>query len=372
MIVFCHLLNDTSGSPTVLRDAIRALAPAGTEGVLFVGSQGRGVLETAGVPIRRYWYRRSRYRIVTLFTYLASQAALYRALKRARLPDDAIVYVNTLLPFGAALWARRTGRQVVYHLHEVSISPGILRKFLVGIVERSARQVFYVSKDHGERLPVHGVPSTVLHNPAAPAISEAGAATPYAPRRSGRFEVLMLASPRDYKGVPEFLALARRLGPRTDIHFTLVLNADEAEVAQYLPATLPSNLTVHPRTDRPDRFYRTADVLLNLSRPDLVVETFGLTIVEAMCFGLPAIVPPVGGPAEIVTEGRDGWRVDARDGAALEHAVLTLADAPQTALAMSKAARARAQDFTFDRFAAQLRDQVARIADTPPRPEAPQ
>ena len=89
MIVFCHLLNDTSGSPMVLRQAIRALAPAGEDAVLFVGSQGRGALETAGVPIQRYWYRRSGARIVTLFTYLASQLFLYRALVRARLPADA-------------------------------------------------------------------------------------------------------------------------------------------------------------------------------------------------------------------------------------------------------------------------------------------
>lgn len=371
MIVFCHLLNDSSGSPTVLRDAIRALAPEGTQGVLFVGSQGRGALETAGVPIHRYWYRRSRYRIVTLFTYLASQAALYRALSRTRLPDDAIFYVNTLLPFGAALWARRSGRQVIYHLHEVSISPAPLGAFLTRIVERAALQVFYVSQDHRARLPIRDVPGAVLHNPIAPAISEAGAATPFAPRRSGRFEVLMLASPRDYKGVPEFLALARGLKTRSDIHFTLVLNAGEAEVSQYLPATLPTNVTVHPRTDRPDRFYRTSDVLLNLSRPDLIVETFGLTIVEAMCFGVPAIVPPVGGPAEIVTDGRDGWKVDARDGATLKRAVLTLADSPETALAMSEAARARAQDFTYDRFATRLRDEVARIVVPSARPEAP-
>ena len=80
MIVFCHLLNDRSGSPTVLRSTLDALN-ARERGLLFVGSQGRGVLEEAKVPTRRYWYRRSRYRLITLFSFFVSQMALYRALE---------------------------------------------------------------------------------------------------------------------------------------------------------------------------------------------------------------------------------------------------------------------------------------------------
>ncbi len=129
MIVFCHLLNDRSGSPTVLRATLDALN-AREKGLLFVGSQGRGVLTEAGVPTRRYWYRRSRYRALTLFTYFASQAALYRALSRSRdIPNDATVFVNTLLPFAAMFWGRRTGRRVVVHLHEVSITTGTTAAF---------------------------------------------------------------------------------------------------------------------------------------------------------------------------------------------------------------------------------------------------
>ena len=113
MIVFCHLLNDRSGSPTVLRSTIAALAPDHAA-QLYIGSQGRGVLEDTGVPLRRYWYRRSQHRLVTMVTFFASQIALYRALLRARdIPADATVFVNTLLPIGAMLWGRRSGRRVI-------------------------------------------------------------------------------------------------------------------------------------------------------------------------------------------------------------------------------------------------------------------
>lgn len=357
MIVFCHLLNDRSGSPTVLRSTLRALN-APRDGLLYVGTQGRGVLEEAGVITRRYWYHRSPHRLVTLFTYFASQFALYRALNRARdIPLDAVIFVNTLLPFGAMFWGRRTGRRVIVHVHEVSISPPPLQNLLMACAARCADRLLYVSRDHLLRLPIAGPPAEIIVNPVDPALRDRAAlATAYAPRRSGAFEVLMLASLRGYKGIGEFMALARALRDRDDIHFTLVLNAEPDEVAT-LATRYPdaANVTLHPRTDDPATFYATADLLLNLSRVDQWIETFGLTLVEAMTFGVPVIAPPVGGPVEVVTHGQEGLCIDSRDAAALQAAVCGLADDPDRMKVMSQAARRRAADFTFDVYAEQLR-----------------
>ncbi|WP_158626065.1 glycosyltransferase family 4 protein [Arsenicitalea aurantiaca] len=369
VIIFCHLLNDASGSPVVLRETIQALEGIEPDRVLFVGSQGYGALDDAGVPVRRYWYRRSRIRLLTLFAFAVSQLSLYRALSRADLPEDALIYVNTLLPFGAALWGARHGHRVVYHLHEVSISPRPLGWFLLRIAEKTAARVFYVSHDHRARLPIAGVPNQVLPNPISAKISKRGSATTYAPRRSGLFEVLMLASPRDYKGIPEFLALARGLERRPDIQFTLVLNADAAEIESYLPpARVPGNVTVHGRAATPEAFYATADLLVNLSRVDLWIETFGLTIAEAMAFGLPVIGPPVGGPSELISQGCEGYLVDSRDIATLDRSVTTLADEPSTALAMSEAARLRAREFTVSQFATALHAEILAMAPSAQKP----
>lgn len=359
MIIFFHLLNDNSGSPVVLRETIRALSDSSNDNILFVGSQGRGCLEDAGVPIKRYWYRRSRWRIVTLFTFFLSQIFLYRALSRAKLPQDAIVYVNTLLPFGAALWAHWNSRRVVYHIHETSISPAPFRHFLVAIVEKTAIHAFYVSEDHKSRMPIRGVPTAVIPNFVEPGIAAAGLASPYTPRDAGMFNVLMLASPRDFKGIPEFLKLARSLSVRTDIRFTLVLNADATEIARYLPDDQrPQNLAVFPRTNTPSYFYAQASVIVNLARTDQWIETFGLTLIEGMAFGLPAIAPPVGGPVEIITHGQNGYLIDSRDHAALYEHIILLADTPELTQKMSIAARHRAADFTKDRFTRALQDQI--------------
>lgn len=355
MIVFCHLLNDRSGSPTVLRSTLDAL-DAREHGLLFVGSQGRGVLDEAGVPTRSYWYRRSRHRIVTLFTYVASQVALYRALARSGdIPRDATVFINTLLPFAAMLWGRRTGRRVIVHLHEVSITPGALRRFLTSCAARSADLLLYVSNDHRARLPIEGPPALIVPNPVGAAL--VARADRHAPRKDRQqFRILMLASLRGYKGINEFMALAGELQKRTDISFDLVLNAEADDVAAFSRRhSVSNNVTIHPQTDDPAQFYSNADLVLNLSRVDQVIETFGLTLVEAMTFGLPVIAPPVGGPVEIVTHGTDGYCIDSRDGEALREAVLKLADDPETYDAMARAARKRAQDFSFEAYATALR-----------------
>lgn len=368
MIIFCHLLNDRSGSPTVLRSTLEALNASGN-GLLYVGSQGCGVLEEAEVQTRRYWYRRSRYRVVTLFTYFASQLALYRALYLAKdIPADAIIFVNTLLPFGAMLWGRQTGRRVIVHVHEVSITPGPLRRLLTNFAARCADKLLYVSHDHFERLPIEGPPAEIIFNPVNPVFRNAAEGVCYAPRRTGSFEVVMLASLRGYKGIEEFMALARALRDREDIRFTLVLNAEADEVAA-LKHRHPGakNVSLHPRTDDPCEFYARADIVLNLSRTDQCIETFGLTLVEAMTFGVPVIAPPVGGPAEIITHGQEGYCVDSRDGDALQAAILELADNPDRAMAMSQAARIRTGDFTFDAYAKKLRRILAESQKQPLR-----
>lgn len=362
MIVFCHLLNDRSGSPMVLSSTLAALN-ARQNGLLYIGSQGRGVLEETGVPTRRYWYRRSRYRLVTLFTYLASQVTLYRSLTRADdIPGDALVFVNTLLPFAAMLWGRRTGRRVVAHVHEVSITPEPLRRLLMNCTARSADLLLYVSNDHRARLPIEGPPSLIVPNPVSQDL--AARAGEHIPRQGGRFRVLMLASLRGYKGIGEFMAMAKGLQDRTDISFDLVLNAEVDEVVAYARNhSDAANVTIHPRTDDPAHFYSRADLVLNLSRVDEWIETFGLTLVEAMTFGLPVIAPPVGGPVEIVTHGTDGYCIDSRDGAGLREAVLKLADDRETYDAMAGAARRRAQDFSFEAYAAALHEALNTLGE---------
>jgi len=122
--------------------------------------------------------------------------------------------------------------------------------------------------------------------------------------------VLMVCSLKDYKGIQEFVILAQQ---NLNFNFKLVLNATQNEINVYFSKIdCPLNLQIFDSQTNLHPFYRWADVILNLSRPHQWVETFGLTIIEGMAYGIPAIVPPVGGITELVQENTNGFKVDCR------------------------------------------------------------
>lgn len=344
MIVFAHLLNDRSGSTRVLR-SIMDLVGDRESNLLYLGGPPGGLLDSPNGKVRHYWYQRSKFRGITVFTYLWSQFILFaRMLCDRQIDPKAVVYVNTLMPCGAALYGWATKRPVVYHLHELSIAPSALRALLIGVAKLTATRLIYVSDAHRTLLPIADERAITIHNSLD---KEWYAAKRASPPSSDRFSVLMLSYNRHYKGVPEFLALAERFIGHTGIEFHLVLS-DGFETMSGRPH--PSNLTIHPPSNRPEDFYSEADVVLNLSRPDLCIETFGLTLLEAMAFGIPVVAPNVGGPAELVRDGQEGFLIDSRDSQALDAAIDRLAHDGETYSAMAAAARTRAKQFGSTRF----------------------
>jgi glycosyltransferase involved in cell wall biosynthesis len=263
-----------------------------------------------------------------------------------------VVYVNSLLPGGAALAAWCRGARVVYHVHEVSLRPALLQRLLCGIVNLTANRVLFVSHFVQQQLGLTVPQQAVVHNALSPDfLDEANAVAPVAQP----FRVLMACSLKDYKGVPEFFGLARAL---PEMEFDLVLNAAPAQVASYQTSyAVPANLTLHASTDNMHAHYRRAAVVVNLSRPAEWVETFGMTILEAMQYGKPVIVPVVGGVAEVNIVGQTGFAIDGRDCSALERALHLLQQFPHKYAAMSAACRRRAAEFSPTRFAEQINQQ---------------
>lgn len=76
---------------------------------------------------------------------------------------------------------------------------------------------------------------------------------------------------------------------------------------------MPEHLFIFPAQKDVHSFYQEAHLVLNLSHPEQWVETFGMTALEAMSYGLPVIAPPVGRPVELVTDDFNGYRIGQRD-----------------------------------------------------------
>ena len=352
-IIAVHLLNDRSGSPLVLRQSLAVLAEAGYGIDLLTATPGEpGFLsDLPGVTLHPLAYRWSASQWRTLLNFALVQWVVFWKVLRLAQPSS-VVYVNSLLPAGAALAARCRGARVVYHLHEVSLRPASLRRLLCAVAQRTAHQLLCVSAHVRTTLALPVAGQKVVYNSLAPSfIAEANRASlPYASPRP--FVVLMACSLRDYKGVPEFFALARSL---PEMSFELVLNAAPAAVADYTAQhSVPNNLKLFPATADMHPHYHRAAVVVNLSRPDEWVETFGMTILEGLAYGRPVIVPPVGGVAEVNVHTHTGFAINGRDLAGLQHALRLLHRNGSVYARMAAAARKRAATFAPERFAEQV------------------
>lgn len=358
-MIFVHLFNDRSGSPRVLASVIEVLADA--ERDLLCVAHGDGILESSRIPRRHYRYRRRSNRSLTFVEYLISQLALFILLIKVtrNRPNNEPIYVNTAYPFAAALFGKWFGREVIYHLHEISITPTLLRRFLWSVVKSTASEVRLVSDHQRKCTDIDHENIKVIHNAIARELSDKASET--IQRKRARvmsahgdepFRVLMLSTMRDYKGVPEFFALARQFESDDQYVFELIANDDRESVARYLDpmAPVPSNIAILERSDDLAPIYERASVVLNLSRYNEWVETFGLTILEAMSFSVPVIAPPVGGPVELLGPDLKEFLVHGYDLEGLTGLLKELKEDQQRYSYISQLCRSRAQEFDWSRF----------------------
>ena len=123
----------------------------------------------------------------------------------------------------------------------------------------------------------------------------------------------MLGSLKGYKGTKEFIDIAKKL---EQFNFELVINDSQEEIDKFIKKEkieTPANISIHPRQKDVVPFYNRATIVINLTNKKQAIETFGLTALEAMTAGLPTIVPTVGGIAEMVTDGENGYRIDVQE-----------------------------------------------------------
>jgi glycosyltransferase involved in cell wall biosynthesis len=110
------------------------------------------------------------------------------------------------------------------------------------------------------------------------------------------------------------------------------------------------------REDVPE-LMRALDVLLMPSTE----EPFGRAVAEAMAMEVPVLATNVGGPAEIVRDGRDGRLLPPREPAAWARALVELAASPQMRAEMGREGRARVREqFSLERHVETVMDTYAR------------
>jgi glycosyltransferase involved in cell wall biosynthesis len=162
----------------------------------------------------------------------------------------------------------------------------------------------------------------------------------------------MLCSLKAYKGVYSFLQVAERL---PEVQFELVLNTDAHSLEVWKSeVTIPANCILHSSSNNTLPFFKRAHLVVNLSHPDKWIETFGLTLLEGMACGRPVITPPVGGPTELVTHGKEGFCIDARQTDDVAAAIGSMRSDFRNYVRLSENARIKAGAFSPAVFAAEI------------------
>ena len=187
---------------------------------------------------------------------------------------------------------------------------------------------------------------------------------------AGEREVLLgvVAQLSPWKGqhtAVEALRLVREQG--LDAHLLLVGSAkfvaratrfdNEAYVAglraQIAAAGLDDRVSFLGERDDVPELVRRLDILLLPSEE----EPFGRALIEAMALGVPVLATDVGGPPEIVQDGREGYLLPPDRPEAWAQAILRIAASPDRGGAMGRAGRVRAeQEFSVQRHVQAMLD----------------
>lgn len=345
-IIFVHFNNGYSGSPHVLRTVIDSIEYPS----VLITNRAEGFLSDVKIPTTTFNFELSASKIATLFNYVIAQLNIFFIVLRKCKKND-LVYINTTVPVLAGCAGKIKGAQIVFHLHERVSSLNFIHRSMSSLRKYVCDVEIFVSDFLSKKEHVKNKISYVVYNVLPQSFVKEALKSKIQHKKNGFFNILMICSLKSYKGVFEFLKIAERFISFNDIKFTLLVGDDRNEIHRFFRGTeVPKNVVIHERTNNTIPFYDDASIVLNLSRPDGWVETYGLTILEGMTFGLPCIVPPVGGPIELIDEGINGYRISCYELDDLEKAIFSLFSDEDLYLTISKSNKEKASNYSFNVF----------------------
>lgn len=351
-IIFVHSLNNFTGSPNVLALVIKGMIERGYSVELHTSKTKGFLSEIPGVKYHYTIYRWCSNSANTALLLFFSQLQLFFRLLFSR-RINTIYYINTIVPFGAALACWISRKKFVFHIHENMQQNKALYALLRRMYSITNQKSIFVS-EYLRNTAVNCKNGIVVYNALNEEFISKIPRLKY--RHGAKGTILMVASLRRFKGIYEFALLAKKL---PQYPFKLVLSASKEEVDQFTTeiGSLP-NLKVFSTQINLHPFYQEAALLLQLSHPKSCVETFGLTILEAMVYGMPAIVPNVGGPTELVENGVNGFQINPHELEVVATKIIELMENEEMYRAFSTASIEKSKQFDVEKMLEQIENYI--------------
>lgn len=342
-IVFVTFLNDYSGSPNVLSIVIQGLLKRGYK-TEIITNRSEGFLSNIDNAKYNYvTYRWSKSPLLRSIYFLIAQCQLFFKVFTYK-DDNTLFYINTITPIGAVWACKILRKNYIYQIHENMMQKKTLYILYRWTYRFCNTKSIFVSHYLREITPYVRNCRVIYNSLSKDFIKQAQTYVDFTPS-TGK-NILMVASLKVYKGVYEFVELAKKM---PEYKFVLVLNASEADTEKFKYETVaPDNIEIYSVCKNLHPFYQNTKLLLQLSHPTLWIETFGLTILEAMVYGIPAIVPNIGGPAELIEDGMNGYTVNPLDSTELFLKVQMLMENEVLYDSFSKAALTKSKQFKWE------------------------
>jgi glycosyltransferase involved in cell wall biosynthesis len=344
MHIFIHLLNDFSGSPRTINEKISCYRQLGYD-CFVITSGNSGFIRTDNLKHKIIFYEKHRNRfmwVIRLFHWHLK--TFFWVLCQTKRSD--VVHCNTLLTAPHLLAARIKGAKTICHIHETMVSQPLHKFILTAFVRLWAGKLVYVSTyvEKAFKTQFSRIPYCITYPCVDQQILGSATAQVSVAKKERPFTVGLICSLIWHKGYVEFIHLATMCA---DFRFVLVINGLSDSFYEKISSTdLPSNLEVHFSVKDVSKVLNDIDILLSLTKREGWVETFGLTLIEAMSFGVPVIAPNIGAPTEYIQSGRNGYLVNESDLPAIAELLISIQANPRLYTSMSGAARETSKRFT--------------------------
>jgi glycosyltransferase involved in cell wall biosynthesis len=327
----------------------------GEDGPLVVELRARGIsVEVLPMPVRAREVRKHDVRLgrVRVWALIGSAYYVVRLSLRLRALRPDLVHTNSLKSGVYGALAGRLSRiPVVWHVRD-RIAPDYLPAPAIKLVHRLIRTfattVIANSQATLETLdrPVNG---TVVYSVIPEVIGEAMRNSTAV--RSGATTFTMVGRIAPWKGQDVFLEAFAQAFPNGDQRAVIVGDSMFGDEEHTFAAGLRARTRALGVADRVEFRGFCNDVWPELEHADVLVhasrspEPFGQVVLEGMAAGLAVVATAAGGPAELITDGRNGLLYLAGDAEALARILRELDEDPARRCALGVAARARARDF---------------------------
>lgn len=210
------------------------------------------------------------------------------------------------MPYQAVLAGKLLNKDIIYHVHEKFIIKGRIHRIAEFIFYSVKAKRIYVSNYLKDAYKDSNLSSEVVYNKLSKDFTSQIKIRPIEERKRKNITLISAKASFD-KGVDIFYKLSL-ICP--DYNFYFISEESEDLVRSFINCSNLNNFHICSGRNGISSYLENTDILVNFTNPKYSIETFGMTILEAMAYGIPSIAPNYGGPKELIVDGLNGFLID--------------------------------------------------------------